>query len=241
MKRSDTVPPRRGTRTWRVAWGVVGLAAAGQLSMALTRPPSGEVTAAALDAAAAAADRAAKAAESPAPEVPAAGTSEIVPPAVPAPAAPSAVAESTAPAEKPAETADADPFTGPGVLADPHPEMLAPAGPEPAYDPAEALLREKGLPPPASQDGKPVIAAPVLIPPPVQSAPEPAPLDTPITDEYVLSRLEEGMHLRGLGDLQGALKPLREALEKQPDHPRLLYQLARTLDSMGLMRKAQPV
>ncbi len=68
-----------------------------------------------------------------------------------------------------------------------------------------------------------------------------APLDTPITDESVLAHLDEGINLRSTGDMQGALQHLRAASAVLPDHPRILYHLALTLDTMGLLRKSQPV
>ena len=68
-----------------------------------------------------------------------------------------------------------------------------------------------------------------------------APLDTPITDESVLAHLDAGINLRSTGDMQGALQHLRAASAVLPDHPRILYHLALTLDTMGLLRKSQPV
>ena len=113
----------------------------------------------------------------------------------------------------------ADPFPPALNEADPYPEMQTPAGDPPLNDPALALLR----------------------PEPVMSVPkEPALLDVPITDEAVLTSLDEALHLRSQGDMQGSLARLREALKKMPDHPRLLYQAARTLDTMGLTQKADP-
>ena len=113
----------------------------------------------------------------------------------------------------------ADPFLTAVGEADPYPEMRVPAGDPPPNDPALALLR----------------------PQPVVSMPKPAaPLDVPITDEEVLINLDEALHLRSQGDMQGALVRLRTALQKLPDHPRLLYQTARTLDTMGLLPKAEP-
>lgn len=81
------------------------------------------------------------------------------------------------------------------------------------------------------------------------AAPEPdelflrdrAPLDTPISDESVLAELDAGMNLRAQGDLLGAVSHLRNALRAQPDHPKLIYQLAVTLDMMSQPQKAQPL
>lgn len=108
-----------------------------------------------------------------------------------------------------------DPFSDQtGGLDDPHPELAGPAGlPPMVQDPAE----------------------PVLARPPVIIA---APLDVPILDEACLRFLDEGIYLRERGDMQGALKELRQALELAPGHPKLIYQLALTLDGMGQERKA---
>ncbi|MES2706490.1 MAG: hypothetical protein V4726_07800 [Verrucomicrobiota bacterium] len=57
-------------------------------------------------------------------------------------------------------------------------------------------------------------------------------LDIPITDEACLQHLDEGIYLRGRGEMQGALVELRAALALNPNHPQLLYQTARTLDMM---------
>lgn len=108
-----------------------------------------------------------------------------------------------------------DPFSDQtAVLDDPHPELAGPAGLPPlVQDPAE----------------------PVLARPPVITA---APLDVPIVEEACLQHLDEGIYLRERGDMQGALKELRSALESSPSHPKLIYQLALTLDGMSQERKA---
>jgi tetratricopeptide (TPR) repeat protein len=108
-----------------------------------------------------------------------------------------------------------DPFSDPAVNPDdPHPELAGPAGLPPLMqDPAE----------------------PVLARPPVITA---APLDVPIVEEACLQYLDEGIYLRERGDMQGALKELRSALEFFPSHPKLIYQLALTLDGMSQERKA---
>ncbi len=122
-------------------------------------------------------------------------------------------------AEKRPEPKPVDPFMKAVGEADPFPEMQTPAGDPPPNDPAIPMLRPQ-----------PVISMPKA----------PAPLDVPITDEDVLTSLDEALHLRGQGDMQGALSQLRMALQKMPDHPRLVYQTARTLDTMGLTQKAEP-
>jgi hypothetical protein len=76
---------------------------------------------------------------------------------------------------------------------------------------------------------------------PVVSGKPSAPLDTPITDETVLAHLDAGINLRSSGDMQGALQQLRAAAAVLPEHPRILYHLALTLDTMGLLRKSQPL
>ena len=108
-----------------------------------------------------------------------------------------------------------DPFSSAAVaIDDPHPELLKPAGGEPLMpDPAETVL-----------------ARPAVV--------VTAPLDVPITDEACLAHLDEGIYLRDRGDMVGALTELRQALEGAPDHPKLLYQLALTLDGMSQERKA---
>ena len=120
--------------------------------------------------------------------------------------------------EIPAVTAPAqpDPFSSAAAaMDDPHPELLQPAGEAPLLpDPASTVLAR----PPAA-----VVAAP---------------LDVPITDEACLAHLDEGIYLRDRGDMVGALAELRQTLEAVPDHPKLLYQLALTLDAMGQERKA---
>lgn len=65
-------------------------------------------------------------------------------------------------------------------------------------------------------------------------------LDVPITDPDILEQLEIGMAARKKSDNQVALEAFRNAWKKRPDHPSLIYQLAETLDQMGLEGKAQP-
>lgn len=64
--------------------------------------------------------------------------------------------------------------------------------------------------------------------------------DVPITDEAILTYLEAGLEARQKGDMAGALSAFRSAWQAQPDHPKLIYQVAKTLDMMGLSGKAQP-
>jgi hypothetical protein len=113
-----------------------------------------------------------------------------------------------------------DPFSPSYTPDDPHPEMQIAAGEPPPNDPALALLRPE-----------PVISIP---------KPTPAPLDVAITDEAVLTDLDEGLYLRSRGDMLGAVTKLRAALKKMPDHPKLLYHTARILDMMGQVKKAEP-
>ena len=84
-----------------------------------------------------------------------------------------------------------------------------------------------------------VPTAPVRL---VESKPKaiPATLDVPITDPAILENLAIGLAARGKGDMQTALQAFRSAWQGQPDHPKLIYQLARTLDLMGLESKARP-
>lgn len=118
------------------------------------------------------------------------------------------------PAAIPAVALEPDPFSSEsGALPDPHPELLKPAALEP------------GLPDP----GEPVVARLVVMA---------APLDVPITDAACLAQLDEGIYLRDRGDMVGAVAQLRGALELVPEHPKLLYQLALTLDGLSQERKA---
>ena len=64
--------------------------------------------------------------------------------------------------------------------------------------------------------------------------------DLPISDEAILNYLDAGLEARQKGDMAGALNAFRSAWQAQPDHPKLIYQVAKTLDMMGLAAKAQP-
>lgn len=113
---------------------------------------------------------------------------------------------------------------------------------------------------------KPVVDLPVVVPSPLKPLPpvvaeshlEPSPsaispplrraekkssfgptLDVPIVDEEIIELLEAGLNARQKNDMQAALEAFRAAWLKQPDHPKLIYQLAHTLDLMGLESKAQ--
>ncbi len=130
-------------------------------------------------------------------------------------------ADEAPPVRKQPERPPADPFLAAVGEADPYPEMRLPAGDPPPNDPAQVLMRPE-----------PLVSVPRAVA---------APLDVPITDEEVLTSLDEALHLRSQGDMQGALTRLRAALNKLPDHPRLLYQTARTMDAMGLTQKADPL
>jgi hypothetical protein len=126
-----------------------------------------------------------------------------------------------------------DPF------ADPRPQVaIDPEGPE-RVDPGMALLMEAKEKELLEKGG---VALPgVSTGPRVAAAKVQAPLDVAITDEAVLAHLDEGLNLRSSGDTNGALAHLRAAAAVLPDHPKVLYHLALTLDTMGLVRKAQPV
>lgn len=103
--------------------------------------------------------------------------------------------------------------------------------------PADDLAGDPSFPSDAKQKVSSVAGpgAAVLAQPSIKPA---APLDIPITNEECLRHLDEGIYLRGRGEMQGALAELRAALACDPDHPQLLYQLARTLDIMLQERKS---
>lgn len=149
--------------------------------------------------------------------------------------------------EKPADSAEASAVVqaGPGVPFVSAPVPMSPSGTpdlKAMLDPSRAasVVSAANARPAGQGRGLPVVKP---------SAPEPdelflrdrAPLDTPISDESVLTELEAGMALRAQGDLLGAVSHLRTALRTQPDHPKLIYQLAVTLDMMSQPQKAQPL
>jgi hypothetical protein len=113
-----------------------------------------------------------------------------------------------------------DPFSPDFHPQDTHPELTGPVGEAPAEDPALAPLQ------------------PVITVPRPKAA---APLDVPITDEEVLEHLDAALHFKSQGDMHGALERFRAALKKFPQHPKLLYHAAQTLDTMGLPHKAVPL
>ncbi len=122
----------------------------------------------------------------------------------------------------------ADPFSSLAVpQTDPHPELFGPAGEAPAFDPAETLLVAR-----ESQ---------VLSVPPTSAVKVVAALDVPLKDEAIRTYVDEGQYLRTQGDIKGALEHFRAALQKHPDHPRLLYYTCSVMDLMGLQKKADPL
>ena len=95
--------------------------------------------------------------------------------------------------------------------------------------------------PPAVAEGAPVPEA-VSAAPVAQAAVAAAPADAfPLTDERVLFFLESALASRERGDMKAALTQLRAAVDLQPAHPRLLYELASTYEKMSLPAKASPV
>jgi hypothetical protein len=139
----------------------------------------------------------------------------------------SKVAEPTVPAAPPVAPVPVDPFSSLAApVEDPHPELSGPAGEEPVFDPAEAMLAAKAQPV-MSVPQKPVIKAAVL--------------DVPLKDEAIREHVDQGLYMRTEGDVKGALEHFRAALQKQPDHPRLIYYTASAMDLMGLQKKADPL
>ena len=122
------------------------------------------------------------------------------------------------------------------------PPSASPVVPVEAPAPAAAELVTA---PPAVAEGAPVpeavSAAPVAsvaAPAAVVAAPAEA---FPLTDERVLFFLESALASRERGDMKAALTQLRAAVDLQPAHPRLLYELASTYEKMSLPAKASPV
>lgn len=122
------------------------------------------------------------------------------------------------------------------------PPSASPVVPVQAPAPAAAELVTA---PPAVAEGAPVPeavpAAPVAsvaAPAAVVAAPAEA---FPLTDERVLFFLESALASRERGDMKAALTQLRAAVDLQPAHPRLLYELASTYEKMSLPAKASPV
>ena len=95
--------------------------------------------------------------------------------------------------------------------------------------------------PPAVAEGAPVSEAVSAAPVASVAAPA-APAEAfPLTDERVLFFLESALASRERGDMKAALTQLRAAVDLQPAHPRLLYELASTYEKMSLPAKASPV
>lgn len=95
--------------------------------------------------------------------------------------------------------------------------------------------------PPAVAEGAPVPEAVSAAPAAVVAA-SAAPAEAfPLTDERVLFFLESALASRERGDMKAALTQLRAAVDLQPAHPRLLYELASTYEKMSLPAKASPV
>ena len=99
--------------------------------------------------------------------------------------------------------------------------------------------------PPAVAEGAPVSEAVSAVPVASVAAPAAvvaAPAEAfPLTDERVLFFLESALASRERGDMKAALTQLRAAVDLQPAHPRLLYELASTYEKMSLSAKASPV
>lgn len=129
------------------------------------------------------------------------------------------------------------------------PPSASPVAPVQAPAPAAADLVTapsaiaEGPPVPEAVSAAPVasVAAPaagVAAPAAVVAAPAEA---FPLTDERVLFFLESALASRERGDMKAALTQLRAAVDLQPAHPRLLYELASTYEKMSLPAKASPV
>ena len=121
------------------------------------------------------------------------------------------------------------------------PPSASPVVPVEAPAPAAAELVTappvaEGAPVPEAVSAAPV--ASVAAPAAVVAAPAEA---FPLTDERVLFFLESALASRERGDMKAALTQLRAAVDLQPAHPRLLYELASTYEKMSLPAKASPV
>lgn len=114
----------------------------------------------------------------------------------------------------------------------------------PVETPAPAAAELVTAPPAVAEGGGVPEAVPAA---PVASVAAPAavvaaPADAfPLTDERVLFFLESALASRERGDMKAALTQLRAAVDLQPAHPRLLYELASTYEKMSLPAKASPV
>lgn len=77
--------------------------------------------------------------------------------------------------------------------------------------------------------------------PELERTPAVATKNTPITDENILDHLEAGLLASQKGDMLDALHAFRAAFQIDPQHPRLIYQMAKTYDLLGQETKAQPL
>lgn len=74
-----------------------------------------------------------------------------------------------------------------------------------------------------------------------ERSPAVATKNTPITDEKILDHLEAGLLASQKGDMLSALQAFRSAFQIDPQHPRLIYQMAKAYDLLGQDTKAQPL
>lgn len=225
MSPESPVPPSGSVRTLRIVWGFLGLVAMAQAGAWAVSLRGNRVAPSLAEVALPAAGEASGGKEAGKAEG-LSGEGVVVAPAV------ASVAQ---PGTEPEGFREVDPFeTGKAQAAAGGAGVDDPAG---SADDQVMLLeaREKAL--------LEALAAGREVPPEAPVVPEKpaAPLDTPITDESVLAHLDAGINLRSTGDMQGALQHLRAASAVLPEHPRILYHLALTLDTMGLLRKSQPV
>ncbi len=108
----------------------------------------------------------------------------------------------------------------------------------PVETPAPAAAELVTAPPAVAEAISAAPVASVAAPVAVVAAPAEA---FPLTDERVLFFLESALASRERGDMKAALTQLRAAVDLQPAHPRLLYELASTYEKMSLPAKASPV
>lgn len=223
MSPESPVPPSGSVRTLRIVWGFLGLVAMAQAGVWAVSLRGNRVVPSLAEVALTPADEASGGREDGTVEE-LSGEGVVLAPAAVVPK----------PGTEPERVREVDPFEVGKVQAVGAAGVDDPAG---SADEQVLLLeaREKAL--------LEALAAGGEAPPeaPVDPGKPAAPLDTPITDESVLAHLDAGINLRSTGDMQGALQHLRAASAVLPDHPRILYHLALTLDTMGLLRKSQPV
>lgn len=116
-----------------------------------------------------------------------------------------------------------------------NPTDAAPPKPSPSDSSADASLASVSSSPTLQSAADAVRASAV-------SSANAAPADAfPITDERVRFFLGSALASREQGDMKAALTQFRAACDLQPGHPRLLYELASTYESMSLPAKAAPV